>query len=219
MKNPRAELRGLALETLKIHAYNVARAAPRFTDKIKPRSDLLDALVFDYLSWVASGKRPKPPSEDDVKVKGAIISKHQRGAHKRARPRTLAEKTAALHVAETEVDALRSIYDQRKIDGRPIGDLAWGELRTMVHFNAISAGSLLRLGNEATENALLLDKIEGYAMVQDHLTKIREIVPEAELQRFIEEARQEAPRVVEIGMRNYATLIESHRGRTKEISK
>lgn len=196
------ELKKMATEALRSNGGSVEQATVKMTRSMRKRDDLLAALVRDFLQRVAA-ETPVAAREKKVDVR----------EHKRQRPRTAAERSGALVAAGTAVQALRSIFEQRIIDGRPIGDLRWGELRAMVHANASSAASYLRLGTEATENAILLDKIEAFAQVEDHSTKIRQVLTAQDLERLDAEAQREAPRLVEMGMRYYTTTVEQRRSR------
>ena len=75
--------------------------------------------------------------------------------------------------ATTSVQAMRTIFDERRIDGRAVGDLAWGELLRACHTRALIAASALQQTNEATEDAILLNKIEAFARVDDHSRKVQ----------------------------------------------
>lgn len=200
-----AELRALALEALRHHKGDIAKAAPKLAATLRKRGDLLEAVARDVLLQAqATGAPP-------VKVSGSTIPEHDRRAHRRQLPRSTEDKAAALRVAGEHVEALRSVFDRRLTDGRSIGELAWGELRRMVHDNAMDAASHLRLGTYAAENVIILDKIEAHASVDDHTTKVREIIPEAQLHQFIEDARIEAPRLIELGMHRFARTLEDRR--------
>jgi hypothetical protein len=210
-----AELRKLAQEALKNNRGNINVAAEKFTAMLMlmKRRDLVGSLALQYLKQIAAEPevvialaaaalegRPK-----DVKVK----------QHSRHRKRTTAEREAALRVAGISVDAINDALGYR-IGGRRVGDFAWGELGTMVMENAQNAASYLRLGTEATANALLLFKIKNHASVDDHEMTIGQVISPADMQVMIDEAYVEAPRVVEIGMHNYAKTVSE--GIRREIA-
>jgi len=196
-----AELRTLTLQALKLNRGNVNKAAAKLSPVVAKRVDLIGWLVHDYVSRIAAepetvatiavDERPK-----DVKVK----------QHARHRTRTTAEREAAFRVAGLGVEAIRDAFSHR-VNDRPVGDMAWGELGTMVMENARDAASYLRLGTEATANALLLFKIKNHARVDDHSMMIRQVISSTDLQAMIDDARAEAPRVVELGMHNYARTV------------
>jgi hypothetical protein len=207
MNTAGAELFKLGIDALRGHGGSAEKAASKFCQMLRKRNDLLNALVLEFLRRVAADMGTQAPASiKNIKVR----------EHRRHRPRTEEERTGALVAAGTAIEAMRSIFDERHIDGRPIGDLRWGELLGMVHTNANNAASYLRLGTEATENAILLDKIEAFAQVEDHSTKIRQVLSATDLERLSNEAHREAPRLVELGMKYYATTIEQRRAR--EIS-
>jgi hypothetical protein len=195
-KDSTTELRQRAVEILRANAGNISKATAPFCALLRKRADLLAVLADPYLARLAAEVKAKP-----IAVR----------AHRRQRKRTATERAAAMHVAGEQVAALRSVFD-RQIDGRPIGDLAWGELRAMVHANAVNAASYLRLGTNATEDAILLDKIEAHARVDNHATRIREIISAAQLEEYVAQAQREAPRLIELGMKQYAATIETRRG-------
>jgi hypothetical protein len=143
-----------------------------------------------------AGQQPRPK---DVKVK----------PHTRHRQRTAAEKDASLRVAGTEAAALRTVFDHR-VNGQPVGNIAWGELKAMVRDNANDAADFLHLGTEATANAILLWKIHQFAQVEDYYTKVRKVVSAEQLQTFVNEARAEAPEFVKAGIRKYSDAVDKN---------
>lgn len=206
-----AELRTRAREALQFNRGNVGAAAEKLTNMLMKRRDLVGSLALQYLQTLAADpdvtaaiavqeKRPR-----DVKVK----------SHARHRRRTTAEKDAALRVAGAEVAALRGVFDHR-VNGRPIGDLAWGELGAMIDDNAGDASAFLRLGTEATANALLLLKVQQFAQVADHSTKVKQVLSASQLQKLMDESAAEAPRWVQAGMAKYARAVS--RNDMKEIA-
>ena len=212
-----SELHSSAVQAIRGHAGSAADAAGKFARLLRSRADLFDALVRGYLLQVAgdmklAGDPIAPlPAPRDVRVSKMTIPQHDRRAHQRSRRRTATEKAAAIRVAGQINEALRSVFDRRVIDGRAIGDLAWGELGTLVDANANNAASYLRLGTDATENAIILAKVHAHANVQDHRTKIRDVLTEEQLKQFEEEARAEAPLVVQMGMHRYRETIRNFR--------
>ena len=196
-----AELRAAALDALKNNRGNVEKAAMQLGALVIKRRDLLRTLTLDFVRRLAG----EPEALERV-----AVTERQRDVtvdrHKRHRRRTREERAAALRVAAGEADAMRSVFD-RRVNGRPIGDLAWGELTKMVQNNADDAASFLKLGIDYAANALLLRKVKSFAQVEDHATPVRRIITAVQLQTFIDEAEREAPLVVEAGMREYAQTI------------
>jgi hypothetical protein len=205
-----AELRTRAQEALKFNRGNVGIAADKFTAMLMKRRDLVGSLALQYLQRIAAEPEVVAAIAVDVRPKDVKVKQHARH-----RKRTTAEREAALRVAGIGVEAIRDALNHR-VNDRPIGDFAWGELGTMVMENARDAASYLRLGTEATANALLLFKIKNHARVEDHEMRIRQVISATDMQVFIDEARAEAPRVVELGMHNYARTVSE--GSMREIA-
>lgn len=202
MNTAGAELFKLATDALRNHGGSAEKAAGKFCTLLRKRNDLLNALALDFLHRVAADMAAAAPAIKPVDVR----------KHKRQRPRTQSERAGAFAAATTSAQAMRTIFDERRIDGRAVGDLGWGELLRLRHTYALLAASTLQLSNEATENAILLNKIEAFAQVDDHTRKVRDVLSATDLERFDQEARLAAPRVIEMGMRNYANLIEQRNG-------
>jgi hypothetical protein len=205
-----ADLRTRAHEALKFNRGNVSIAAEKFTTMLMKRRDLVGSLALDYLKRIAAEPEVVAAIAVDARPKDVNVRRHARH-----RKRTTAEREAALRVAGIGVEAIRDALSHR-VNDRPIGDFAWGELGTMVMENARDAASYLRLGTEATANALLLFKIKNHARVEDHEMRIRQVISASDMQLFIDEAYAEAPRVVEVGMRNYAKTVSE--GNRREIA-
>lgn len=204
-----AELYKLATEALRNHGGSAKKATPKFCTMLRKRNDLLTAMASELLSRVAADMSAAAAiAAKPVPVKDVDVVKHRR-----QRPRTDSERAGALSAARTVISAIQSIFDERKIDGQSIGEMRWGELREMVRTKASNASSYLRLGTDATEDALLLDKIEAFTQVADHSTKIRDAMSAKDLERLNEEAKREAPKLVEMGMRKYAQTIADRSGR------
>jgi hypothetical protein len=200
-----AELRTAAHDVLKFNRGNIAVAAGKFTAMLMKRRDLVRSLALQYLQRIAAEPEVVAAIAVNVRPKDVKVKQHQRH-----RKRTTAEREAALRVAGISADAIRDALSHR-VNDRPVGDLAWGELGTMVLENARDASSYLRLGTEATANALLLFKIKNHAQVDDHEMTIRQVISAADMEVMIDEAYTEAPRVVEIGMHNYARTVAEGR--------
>ena len=197
-----ADLMTTASKILLANKRNPAKALKDFIRVLLARRDLLEELALDYLKRLAADM-PKPTGRGTVKA-------HPVRQHRR---RTKEERAAAV---AAELTAAGAIFNIRKIDGRPIGDLRWGELRKLVADHASDAASYLRQGTEATADAILLKKISDFAQVTDHSQRIREVVSEKDLVRLDREAAIEAPRVIEIGMRDYADKLTKYQA-TEEL--
>ena len=162
--------------------------------------------MLDYVRRIAAEPDGIAAVAVDTRPKDVEVRKHDRH-----RKRTTAEREAALRVAGIEAAEIRTVFEHR-VNGRAIGDLRWGELGAMVRDNAVDAASFLKLGTEATANAILLFKVQRHASVDDHSTLVRQVITAAQLQAFVDEAYAEAPRFVEAGMRTYAKAVAEHRG-------
>ncbi len=207
MNTAGAELFKLATAALKNHGGNPDKAAGKFCTLLRKRNDLLTALALEFLRRVATDMAATPSTKD------VPVRDYKTRAHKRQRPRTDSERAGALVAAATAAKAMGNIFDERRIDDRAIGDFSWGELLTAIHSEAHLAASYLRQGTQATANALLLDKIEAFAQVADHTTKIRDVLTATDLARLDQEATREAPHVVERGMKLFIATVEERQNR------
>jgi hypothetical protein len=205
MNTAGAELFKLATDALRNHGGSADKAAGKFSQLLRKRNDLLHTLALDFLRRVAVDMAAAAPPA--ISMKDVDVRKH-----KRQRPRTQGERAGAFAAATTSVQAMRTIFDERRIDGRAVGDLAWGELLRACHTRALIAASALQQTNEATEDAILLNKIEAFARVDDHSRKVRDVLSAADLERLAEEAHREAPRMIAMGMEHYANMIEQRSG-------
>jgi hypothetical protein len=186
---------------------NTVRAATRMVRAVKGRPELLEQLAIFYLSRMDEvGPDAGAASLPDNIVRGGakrvLVHEHRR--------RTPNERTAALVAGGHAAEAMMSSFD-RQIDGRRIGDLRWGELKRLEQNLAIAAASYLRLGNDSTEDFILLGKIEAHCAVSDHGTLVRDAISAAQLQQFIDEAHAEAPHWVSAGMQSYIASLEEKR--------
>jgi hypothetical protein len=201
MTDATAELEQKARELLAENRGDPGRTLAKFKALLRKRSDLLEALLLDYLTNVTKPPGDPAPAPRPPRVKSVRV-----GEHRRSRPRTEDERLGELRAAEHHSEVLRDVF-QYRVNERPVGEFRWGELTLAVRENAYNAASYLRQGTLATEAALLLDKIYGHAQVPDHLTLVKQIISEKQLKDFILEARREAPLRIEEGMRRYADSI------------
>lgn len=200
-------------------------AVSTFVKLLRKRDDLLNALALDYLTRLGAGQAMsdvqtvhaapetgaghlvgEPPcvpagSGSIPKIK---VSEHHVQEHRRRTPEQIeAEKRARMLMAD-------AVFESRLIDNRPIGDLRYGELTRLREVHALNAASWLRQGTEATENAILVDKMFKHAHVADTNQCVREFLTAKTLAMMIDEARTEAPRLVERGMQIYREQIERY---------
>jgi hypothetical protein len=191
-----------ATKLLQTHG-TAAKAVKPFVQELKKHDNLLHELALAYLQTIKpSAPKPteaKPTQEEgSVKVRDFEVASYRRRTHE--------EKQAALAAAGRLAN---SVYEAIQIRGTAIGDLRWGELRTLVGEHAVSAASHLREGKDATANAILLRKIFNYASVTDTRAKIRDVVPAAKIKEMIEEASIEAPLFIEKFMHQYADSLKT----------
>jgi hypothetical protein len=221
MDTGKLDLRAAATEALDAAKGNVARAATRFSAVLKSKGELREAIALDYLQRLAA-EPPQPaaaeqpqaqpsatPAAGSIKVKEHKVRQHRRRTHE--------EREAALRSAGHAAASMAGAYD-RQIDGRPIGELRWGELQALRHNNAFNAASYLRYGNEATANFILLDKLEAHVRVTDHSSKVKDVIGEAQLQVLSDEADVEAPRLIGEGMQAWVTWLETQRDNRRAIA-
>jgi len=197
------DLMTIARKLLLDNKRDPAKALKEFTHALLANRDLLEWLALDYLKRLAANL---PKSESDRgTVKAHPVREHRR--------RTKEERAASI---AAELTAAGAIFNIRKIKGRPIGDLRWGELSKLVADFAVDAASFLRQGTDATTDALLLKKVFDFAQVDDHSRRVREVIGGNELARLDREAQMEAPRIIEKGMRDYADKLTKY-STTEEI--
>lgn len=211
MNTGKLDLRAAANEALEAAKGNVARAATRFSAVLKSKGELREAVALDYLERLAAdqlGEAPPEPASIEPAAGSVKVSAYKVPPHRR---RTHAEREAALQGAGRAAASMATAYD-RQIDGRAIGELRWGELQALRHNNAFNAASYLRYGTEATANFILLDKIEAHCRVDDHATKVRDVISEVQLRVLSEEADAEAPRLIGTGMEAWVNWLEQQRG-------
>jgi hypothetical protein len=190
------ELAKFAAEVLQQNGNDPEKALPKFDAALKKRDDLRHAVLFDYLQRLQPAK-PRTPRVKSVHV----------DEHRRRRPRSDEERKGELMSAAHHGEVLRSVFEH-EVNNRPVGKFRWGELTLAVRENAYNAASYLRLGTEATANALLLDKIHGHASVDDHEKLVNQVLSPKQLQAYLDEARREAPLRIEEGMHRYAASLE-----------
>lgn len=196
------DLAKFAAELLKQNGNDPEKSLLKFDAALKKRDDLRHALLFDYLSRLQPEKAPRAPRTKSVHV----------DEHRRRKPRSEEERKGELASAAHHGEVLRSVFEHQ-VNNRPIGQFRWGELTVAVRDNAYNAASYLRLGTEATANALLLDKVHSHALVDDHEKRVSEILSSKQLQTYLDEARLEAPLRIEEGMHRYAASLEASQPR------
>ena len=202
-----SELYTRAVEALRAHNGSAVKAAPKFAELLRKRDDLLLAVARNVLLRAAADMQIPLPGTIDISTSRSS----RRKEHQRHRPRTDAERTAAMQVMAMQNEALRSVFDRRRIGGRPMGELAWGELDGVIQASERNAVELLRLGTTEVENILIAAQCRGYAQVADHSTKIGEVITASQGLLFEDEARRRAPELIAQGMARYREVLESYR--------
>jgi hypothetical protein len=174
----------------------------RRVDVLKELQHILhtDSDVCDHVLRFYLNARAKAPAATN----GAQRKKAPRTPQRR---RTPDERAAAIAAKAASAVA---IYSARKINGRAIGEIRWGELRSLVAANANNAASYLRQGTTATADAILLKKIWDHAQVDDHSRKVREVVNAQELMRLDRDAARQAPQIIERTMREYTERLAAY---------
>lgn len=203
-----AELAKLTAEALRLHGNDPTKALPKFKRVVRKREDLLDVLLLEHLRRAVQAAATAPTTTLPEPAPDKRPFSVKVGEHRRRHQRSEEERAAELVAAANQSEILRSVFEF-PVNDRAIGDFAWGELSLAVRDNAYNAASFLRQGTEATAAAILLDKIHAHARVDDHSKLVRQILTAKTLQGYIDEARAEAPKKIEDGMRQYAASLES----------
>ena len=133
-------------------------------------------------------------STSETRMKGARPVDVKK--HKRQRPRSHQEIEAAKAAAATSV---RAVYNIR-IGNRALGDIAWGELRSLKKQQVHEATANLMLGIDQAQKACLFELLDASCVVTDTTLKIREVVNAQKLSELVEMAKRMAPARVELGI-------------------
>jgi hypothetical protein len=124
--------------------------------------------------------------------------------HKRQPQRTTQEIEAARIAAATSIHA---VYDIR-VGTRALGDVAWGELRTLKKQQVREATANLMLGIDQARLAIVLELLDDSCVVSDTTKKVRDIVGAKKLAGFVEMAKRMAPARVELGIQRANEAME-----------
>lgn len=135
--------------------------------------------------------------------RSAVISVRSHKRNPPNRPRGLAEQMQTIAISKP------SMFDSYKIGNELVADISYQRIASLVRENAGNAASYLRLGTEATENAVLLDMIAKHGIPSDQDTKVRELLTPAQFSEYVDRARKATPRLIEHGMKLYAKAIEN----------
>jgi hypothetical protein len=186
----RDELHAIAADAIKAAKGDKLRAAMRLMTTLRGRPDLLEALALDYLERVSADMMSEP-SPAATKPRVAKVRAHER--------RTPSQRAAALRSRGEVAAAVLTAYDY-KIDGRPIGDIRWGELQTLYEKKLNSGVSFLRLGTEEIAQFLLLGKMMRHCQVDDPSTFARNVLSIGVIENYIDESLIEVPNWISMGM-------------------
>ena len=198
---------------------DVQRALLAMVKLVEQRRDLLGALVLDYLKRLshsagdahplaaetAAAGQARSDSQNTIAGGGTSNGRSTVRAHKvrEYKRRTASQKTAA----RLAIQVAAGVYD-RRIDGRPIGDITWGELRALGRERGFNAVSYFRYGEAAAADAFLIRKLLSYAQVDDMTRRVRDVVPEDVLAKLDREAFAALPRVITRTMESaHSTLV------------
>ena len=212
------ELEREARDCLGRNNNDAQRALLAMVRLVEQRRDLLGALVLDYLKRLGHSPGDAHPLAAETAAAGQARSDSQNTiagggtngrstvrAHKvrEYKRRTASQKTAA----RLAIQVAAGVYD-RRIDGRPIGDVTWGELRELGRERGYNAVSYFRYGEAAAADAFLIRKLLSYAQVDDMSKRVRDVVPEDVLARLDREAFAALPRVITRTMESaHSTLV------------
>jgi hypothetical protein len=201
------KLETLATTALNKHGGNVDKALPQFASAVKA-AKLIDDLARAFLRSVAAREqgqntgdlqtaRAEPtPATGSIKVRHHDVRQHRR--------RTSEEKAAAERAMMANVEAVF----QLEIDGRPIGNIAMGELAALKRDLIVDATHKLMLGAEQVRNAVLAELIEMHAVVPDQLMRVRDVLDADTLAHLVKQAEHETPRRIEEAMRRAAEAMD-----------
>jgi hypothetical protein len=189
---------------------------------IKMREDLLTTGINDYLVEVSADMKGVPrwqPDRAPSPTPAAAAQKPEArpqpaaapaprkddkitvGAYERKAHNDRISRQAAKNAWNSEVFAM-------EISGRKIGDMSFAEIGRLRSESAHEASDWLHYGTQRAMHAILLNKIAGYAQVQDQTVKISQVIPAAQLEKYVEEAKLEALGFVRDRAGKYAKELE-----------
>ena len=181
------------------------KAGSRMATHVIKRRDLISELCTYFIEH-ENIRGSAPPA---VTVKSHNVKQHKR--------RTPLQRAAAIEAAGEMAKVMLGAFDH-PIDGRPLGDLRWGELTRLCERAKIAAASHLRLGTEQVRDFILLDKIERHTNVTDHSTPVRDNISAKQALVFFDEAVMEAPHWVDEGIHAYIDSLENLRARKSIVA-
>jgi hypothetical protein len=189
------ELRVAAVNLLNENKNDPAKILTGFVKKVQRRPELLGALALDYLKRVASDLGHAGAAAQKTNAENAAGGRAPAAAqprHASSGSKSLTTKDKAINRAAM-MRSVGLIYDRRKINGAPIGDLHWRELDAAISERVAVVGSTVLSTLQEAADALLMYKIRNFAQVPDADARVRDIVPVEVLEQFDREAREQAP--------------------------
>ena len=199
----------LAKAALKKHS-DVDKALPHFVAALR-KANLLNDLAREFLRSIADGEPGQggletqaviaglAPSEGSVKVRDYDVPHYRR--------RTTAEKQAADRAMLASIEAVFEI----DVEGRPIGNLAMGELSRLKRDLVTSAVQGMMLHITEVRNAIIVEMIEKHCNVPDTLMRVRDAVDAKTLASFVAQAETQAPRRLEEALRLAREALETNK--------
>jgi hypothetical protein len=189
------ELRVAAVNLLNDNKNDPTKVLTGFVKKIQRRPELLGGLALDYLKRISNDLGRVHADAHTLRAKTAAAG--QRGLDAQSRNASGGTKSpTARDKAINRTAMMRSvglIYDRRRINGAPVGDLHWRELDAAIEERIAVVGSTVLSTLQETADTLLMCKIRSYARVPNTDARVRDIVPANVLEQFDREAREQAP--------------------------
>jgi hypothetical protein len=232
------DLEKTALGVLSEYGNNPTKALRPFMRLLRAKASLFEEMALDYLNQVAMRLEPEPvghvvyeahdanaasvghteaeahirSADSDERAGQNLIEAHAERArplinvrkHKRQRKRTPEEIEAAKNAAMVSARAVYGIM----VGNRKLGDIAWGELRTLKRQQVHLATSNLMLGIDQAQLAITLELLEASCVVDDTTKKVKEIVAPERLSELVAMAKRLAPARVELGIKRAAEVME-----------
>lgn len=121
--------------------------------------------------------------------------------HVRSRPRS-----PELRDFESEMK-INAVFRSRFVNDRPIGLLAWGELKSLALETAFSAISIIQQKKTEVENAVLMRYLDDTYQVADHSRLVHEVASPSKFRECEKRASEETPRLIERCMKEFAHSV------------
>ena len=190
------KLDDVARAALKKYKGDVDKALPEFVLVLLRNKNLVDEMARQYLysrlgpqsdSTGAKPAKPAGPIEVPPLVGSIKVRKHDVREHPR---RTHEERLAAERLLQDRAERFFEI----PVNGRPLGNIAIGELREARRERVDDASSWLMHGIEQARLAVLLELVEMHCQAPDQLMRVRDAISAEKLAQLVLQAEEEAPR-------------------------